>query len=131
MIQTWAVTAQKCQINSRTYNSLRNMGPSRLCREQLWCPTSAEGVQQIQATDRAFAAILSDGSVVTWGDPTCGGELRSDVFNADGALSLFLCVFQQCVKVGNQRSRDWVAAQGPNLCCFGIKFFFFFACIIA
>ena len=25
------------------------------------------GVKQIQATDRAFAAILADGSVVTWG----------------------------------------------------------------
>ena len=33
-----------------------------------------KGVQQIQATDRAFAAILSDGSVVTWGDPDYGGE---------------------------------------------------------
>ena len=27
-----------------------------------------KGVQQIQATDYAFAAILADGSVVTWGD---------------------------------------------------------------
>ena len=25
-------------------------------------------MQQIQATDRAIAAILEDGSVVTWGD---------------------------------------------------------------
>ena len=27
-----------------------------------------KGVQQVQANDRAFAAILADGSVVTWGD---------------------------------------------------------------
>ena len=27
-----------------------------------------KGVQQIHATDGAFAAILADGSVVTWGD---------------------------------------------------------------
>ena len=32
------------------------------------------GVQQIQANDRAFAAILADGSVVTWGDEEYGGD---------------------------------------------------------
>ena len=31
-------------------------------------------VQQIQATDAAFAAILDDGSVVTWGHPDWGGD---------------------------------------------------------
>ena len=31
-------------------------------------------VQQVQATDRAFAAIREDGSVVTWGRPLCGGD---------------------------------------------------------
>ena len=31
-------------------------------------------VQQIQATESAFAAILGDGSVVTWGDATSGGD---------------------------------------------------------
>ncbi|OLQ14301.1 hypothetical protein AK812_SmicGene1588 [Symbiodinium microadriaticum] len=29
---------------------------------------------QIQATSGAFAAILGDGSVVTWGDAACGGD---------------------------------------------------------
>ena len=29
---------------------------------------------QIQATGAAFAAILADGSVVTWGDAHCGGD---------------------------------------------------------
>ena len=33
-----------------------------------------KGVQQLQATERAFAAILADGSVVTWGDPLHGGD---------------------------------------------------------
>ena len=33
-----------------------------------------KGVQQLQATDQAFAAILADGSVVTWGDPEFGGD---------------------------------------------------------
>ena len=33
-----------------------------------------KGVQQIQATHRAFAAILADGSDVTWGDADYGGD---------------------------------------------------------
>ena len=33
-----------------------------------------KGVQQIQATSRAFAAIRSDGFVVTWGDADSGGD---------------------------------------------------------
>ena len=33
-----------------------------------------KGVQQIQATYSAFAAILADGLVVTWGDPDHGGD---------------------------------------------------------
>ena len=32
-----------------------------------------KNVQHIQASDRAFAAVLDNGSVVTWGDPVCGG----------------------------------------------------------
>ena len=31
-------------------------------------------VKQIQAADGAFAAILGDGSVVTWGHAVCGGD---------------------------------------------------------
>ena len=31
-------------------------------------------VQQIRATNSAFAAILADGSLVTWGDPDAGGD---------------------------------------------------------
>ena len=33
-----------------------------------------KGVQQIQATSSAFAAILADGLVVTWADPDYGGD---------------------------------------------------------
>ena len=33
-----------------------------------------KGVQQIQATDSAFAAILEDGSVVTWGNAAAGSD---------------------------------------------------------
>ena len=35
-----------------------------------------QNVQQIQATDGAFAAILADGSVVTWGHEWPGGDSR-------------------------------------------------------
>ena len=31
-------------------------------------------VQQVQAAGSAFAAILADGSAVTWGDPADGGD---------------------------------------------------------
>ena len=31
-------------------------------------------VEQIQATDEAFAAVLADGSVVTRGDARCSGD---------------------------------------------------------
>ena len=33
-----------------------------------------KGVQQLQATEQAFAAILADGSVVTWGPRAYGGD---------------------------------------------------------
>ena len=33
-----------------------------------------KNMQQIQASQAAFAAILSDGSVVTWGDAELGGD---------------------------------------------------------
>ena len=33
-------------------------------------------VEQLQASDCAFAAILGDGSVVTWGDAASGGDSR-------------------------------------------------------
>ena len=33
-----------------------------------------KNMQQIQASDHAFAAILGDGSVVTWGSRVFGGD---------------------------------------------------------
>ena len=36
--------------------------------------TELKGVQCIQASERAFAAILGDGSVVTWGYARAGGD---------------------------------------------------------
>ena len=42
-------------------------GDSSNVKEQL------KNVHHIQATYGAFAAILADGSVITWGDPTFAG----------------------------------------------------------
>jgi hypothetical protein len=36
-----------------------------------------QNLQQIQATNDSFAAILADGSVVVWGDPSFGGDCSS------------------------------------------------------
>jgi len=33
-------------------------------------------VMHVHSTDRAFAALMDDGAVVTWGDPACGGEVN-------------------------------------------------------
>ena len=83
-MQTVAVTVRQFEISSRACSRFRPQmmpllrfwqmdpslpgvlhacgGDSSAVRDQLM------GVQQIQATPGAFAAILADGSVVTWGD---------------------------------------------------------------
>ena len=38
-------------------------------------------MQEIQATDYAFAAILADRSVVVWGDPQHGGSFTSGILD--------------------------------------------------
>ena len=38
------------------------------------CFAIVKSVQKVQATERAFAAILGEGSVVTWGHPDFGGD---------------------------------------------------------
>ena len=43
-------------------------GDSTAVQQQL------KSVHQIQASHRAFAAILNDGAVVSWGDPERGGD---------------------------------------------------------
>ena len=51
-----------------TWGFATHGGDSSAVQDQL------KGVQQIQATDSAFAAILADGSVVTWGPADSGGD---------------------------------------------------------
>ena len=48
-------------------------------------------VVKVTGTDRAFAAILADGHVVTWGDPKCGGDsssVQSELVNVREKLGL-------------------------------------------
>ena len=46
-----------------------------------------KNVQQIQANELAFAAILGDGSVVTWGSDLKGGDsTKCSISSADPGL---------------------------------------------
>ena len=51
-----------------TWGRAGSGGDSSAVQDQL------KDVMQIQATEKAFAAILEDGSVVTWGHATYGGD---------------------------------------------------------
>ena len=55
-------------------------------------------MSQVHSTHRAFAAVLADGSVVTWGDPLFGGDsskvqsqLRS-LRQVQGTLAAFAAI---------------------------------------
>ena len=61
---TVSAFAVRCQGNSTTVT----WGDSSEVRDEL------RGVQQIQVTNGAFAAILEDGSVVSWGNASFGGD---------------------------------------------------------
>ena len=45
-------------------------------------------MKQIQAASRAFAAILEDGSVVTWGDEDAGGDISAFQDRLKGAQKI-------------------------------------------
>ena len=54
-----------------------HLGPQRLRWDSCAVQDQLKGVQQIQESERAFAAILSDGSVVSWGNSHFGGDSRA------------------------------------------------------
>ena len=41
---------------------------------QIWCQEQLKEVQELQATHGAFAAILRNGQVITWGHADYGGD---------------------------------------------------------
>ena len=78
-----AATALLSKINSEMSSTLHRGGDSSEVKDQL------QNLLQIEGSERAFAAILSDGSLVAWGDPMCGGEfkIRTHVVHMETALS--------------------------------------------
>ena len=55
-------------------NRIATWGPPDFGGDSSKVQHHLRSVQQVQATDGAFAAILADGSVVTWGNPDLGGD---------------------------------------------------------
>ena len=62
-------------------------------------------MQHIQATDRAFAAILEDGSIVSWGDPKFGGDCSAvqdqlrNVQQVQATDKAFAAILEDCAIV--------------------------------
>ena len=69
-----------------TWGDAESGADSSLVQDQL------KSVQQIQASEGAFAAILADGSVVTWGSDEHGGdssEVQDQLTNVQEIQSAF------------------------------------------
>ena len=66
-----------------------------------------KNVQHISGTARAFAAILADGSVLTWGDPHYGGDSSRRMSSRSVAQS----VLSKFVRAGERRGCEEV---GPS-----------------
>jgi alpha-tubulin suppressor-like RCC1 family protein len=62
-------------------------------------------VQQIRATHHAFAAILADGSVVTWGNGFCGGDSSQVQQELQGQQSAFAAILEDGI-VNSAEVRD-------------------------
>ncbi len=70
----------------------------------------------IQKTDRAFAALRSDGSVVSWGDPNFGGDssvvssdLKSGVRSIIASRSGFIAI-KEDGSIVDWSDRSWIAS---------------------
>ena len=58
-----------CYLQVVTWGEAESGGTSAAVQHQL------RDIQQIHVAVHAFAACRLDGSVVTWGDPRCGGNM--------------------------------------------------------
>ena len=94
-MNTVELQATRCAFDgtAATWGDADFGGDSSAVQHQL------KNVQQIQASDRAFAAILGDGSVLTWGSSLFGGDgsaVQDELVNvkqiqaADGAFAAIL-----------------------------------------
>ena len=70
-----------------TWGHARDGGCSRAVQDQL------KNVQKIQASCGAFAALLSDASVVTWADAQSGGKCAGSAEGcaADQSIKIRIC----------------------------------------
>ena len=66
-----------------------------------------KNVQQIQATNSAFAAILGDGSVVTWGDVRRGGDSRTVQHQLKNVQQIQACGFAFAAILGDGFVVTW------------------------
>ena len=60
--------------NETCYIYLSNNVTFQECGGDLHLVPGLSGVQRLESSSAAFAAILADGSATTWGDPNCGGD---------------------------------------------------------
>ena len=72
-----------------------------------------KNVQHISGTARAFAAILADGSVLTWGDPHYGGDSSrgQDQLKNVQQICGTKCAFKVCLLCSGWRAA-WVRRGG-------------------
>ena len=77
---------------------------------------------QIQATQNAFAAILEDGSVVTWGDADFGGnssEVRDQLKGVQQIQATALGAFAAILEDGSVVTWGYVDSGGDSKLCGG------------
>ena len=60
--------------NNETPYAYMSIATSQECGGDLHLVPGLCGVQRLESSSAAFAAILADGSATTWGDPNCGGD---------------------------------------------------------
>ena len=73
---------------------------------------SLRGVKQVQASDEAFAAILSDGSVVSWGQFRSGGDSTAVQMQLQDARELHATRTAFAALLGNGSVVTWGHADG-------------------
>ena len=69
-----AATSSAFALWCHGYSGIVTWGDADMGGDSLAVRDQLRGVQQVQATQEAFAALLADGSVVTWGDAASGGD---------------------------------------------------------
>ena len=100
-----------------TWGDAGRGGDSSAVQDQL------KGLQQIQATEDAFAAILEDGSVVAWGEEESGGDSSAVGDQLKGAQQIqateeaFAAILEDgsVVTWGNETSGGDSSAVGDQL----------------